>query len=84
MQVYVQQEVEQAVAQIPGLSLPHNLRLRRNPADANRFTCRWNVLSPGYTYCGSPPPGFAAGTRVDRRLPDVENVLVHLEPPDQL
>jgi len=85
MQAYVQQEVEQAVAQIPGLSLPHNLRLRRNPADANKIYLSLECAIASDTPI--PEAHHLASLleqELSRRLPDVANVLVHLEPPDQV
>jgi len=83
MQAQVEQEVIQAVAQIRGLSLPHNLRCGatlRMPINLSFVGC----AVPQTPHGRSPPPGFSSGTGAQRRLPDVANVLVHLEPPDQV
>ena len=85
MQATVQQDVEQAVAQIPGLSLPHNLRLRRNPADDNKLYLSLEcAVAPDTPITEAHHLASQLEQELSRRLPDVANVLVHLEPPDQV
>lgn len=85
MQAQVEQEVVQAVAQIPGLSLPHNLRLRRNPADANKIYLSLEcAVAPDTPMAEAHHLASLLEQELSRRLPDVANVLVHLEPPDQV
>jgi cation diffusion facilitator family transporter len=85
MQAQVEKEVVQAVAQIPGLSLPHNLRLRRNPADANKIYLSLEcAVAPDTPMAEAHHLASLLEQELSRRLPDVANVLVHLEPPDQV
>ncbi len=85
MQAQVEEEVVQAVAQIRGLSLPHNLRLRRNPADANKIYLSLEcAVAPDTPMAEAHHLASLLEQELSRRLPDVANVLVHLEPPDQV
>lgn len=84
MQAFIQQEVEQATATIPGLSYPHNIRIRRNPADANRIYLSLEcTVAPDTPIAEAHSLASSLELEVSRRLPEVADVLVHLEPPDR-
>lgn len=85
MRTYIEQEIEQAVAHIPGISMPHNLHLRRNPADANKIYLSLEcAVAPDTPIAEAHHLASLLEQELSRRLPDVADVLVHLEPPDQV
>jgi divalent metal cation (Fe/Co/Zn/Cd) transporter len=77
--------VETAVAHIPHLSNPHNIRMLRNPADGNMI-----YMSLECTVDSELPVTEAhqLATRLEnelsRQLPEIADVSVHLEPHDQV
>jgi divalent metal cation (Fe/Co/Zn/Cd) transporter len=83
-QAYIEHEVEQAAATIPGLTEPHNLRTRRNPADANKIYLSLEcTVSPDTPIAEAHSLASLLEQEISRRLPEVADVLVHLEPPGQ-
>lgn len=77
------QEVLEVLAAFPSLSHPHNLRLRRNPADQNKLYLSLEcIISPEVPITQAHDLASRLEHELNRRLPDVANVSVHLEPPD--
>jgi divalent metal cation (Fe/Co/Zn/Cd) transporter len=81
----VRREIERAVAEIPSLSQPHNIRLHRNPADANRIYLSLEcTIAPEIPVTQAHQLASQLEQELSSRLVDVANVSVHLEPPDQV
>lgn len=84
LQDQIRQEVEHAVAQIPSLSRPHNIRVRRNPADGNKIYLSLEcTIAPDVPVTQAHYLASQLEQELGRRLLDVADVSVHLEPPDQ-
>jgi cation diffusion facilitator family transporter len=80
----VRQEIERAVSEMPSLSQPHNIRLHRNPADANRIYLSLEcTIAPEVPVTQAHQLASQLEQELSRRLIEVANVSVHLEPPDQ-
>jgi len=77
-------EVALAVSRIPSLSKPHNIRLHRNPADADQVYLSLEcTIAPEVPVTQAHQLATRLEQELSRRLPEVANVSVHLEPPDQ-
>jgi cation diffusion facilitator family transporter len=77
-------EVALAVDGIPSLSNPHNVRLLRNPADADQVYLSLEcTIAPEVPVTQAHQLATQLEQELSRRLPEVANVSVHLEPPDQ-
>ena len=84
MQAQIRREVERAVAQMPSLSRPHNIRVRRNPADGNKIYLSLEcTIAPDIPVTQAHFLASQLEQELGRRLVDVADVSVHLEPPDQ-
>ena len=84
LQAQVRREVERAVAQIPSLSRPHNIRVRHNPADGNKIYLSLEcTVAPDIPVTQAHFLASQLEQELGRRLVDVADVSVHLEPPDQ-
>ena len=80
----VRLEVEQAVAEIAHLSNPHNIRMHRNPADGNRIYMSLEcTVAPDLPVTQAHQLASQLEGVLSRRLVDVADVSVHLEPHDQ-
>lgn len=81
LQSRVSQEVDEAVAHIPSLSQPHNVHVRRNPAAGNKLFISLECMVAPHTPL---PEAHYLATLLEedlaRRLEDVAEVSVHLEP----
>jgi divalent metal cation (Fe/Co/Zn/Cd) transporter len=76
--------IERAVAEIPHLFNPHNIRLRRNPVDGDRLYMSLEcTVDPGLPVTQAHELASQLESELSRRLPDVSEVSVHLEPHDQ-
>jgi divalent metal cation (Fe/Co/Zn/Cd) transporter len=76
--------VERAVGEIPHLSNPHNIRLRRNPADNERYYMSLEcTVDPELPVTQAHELASQLEGELSRRLPDVSDISVHLEPHDQ-
>jgi cation diffusion facilitator family transporter len=85
LEIEVRREIERAVAELPPLSQPHNIHLRRNPADANQIYLSLEcAISPEVPVTQAHQLASRLEQELSRRLVDVANVSVHLEPPDQV
>lgn len=75
-------EIERAVAEIPSLSKPHNIRLRNNPADGNKLYLSLEcTIAPEMPVTQAHQLASKLEQELSRRLIEVANVSVHLEPP---
>jgi cation diffusion facilitator family transporter len=84
LETEVHTEVDRAVAEIPSLSRPHNIRLYRNPADADRIYLSLEcTIAPEVPVTQAHQLASQLEQELSRRLTEVANVSVHLEPPDQ-
>ena len=80
----VRREIEQVVARYPALSRPHNIRLRRNPDDDYRlYIFLEAAISPDTPITEAHSLASQVELELSQRLPEVAEVSVHLEPPDQ-
>ncbi len=76
-------EVHEAITMFPSLSHPHNLRLRRNPADQNKLYLSLECfMAPEIPITQAHDLASQLERELSRRLPEVANVSVHLEPPE--
>jgi divalent metal cation (Fe/Co/Zn/Cd) transporter len=81
----VRLEVEQAVAEISHLFNPHNIRMHRNPADGNRIYMSLEcTVAPELPVTQAHQLASQLEGELSRRLVDVADVSVHLEPHDQV
>jgi len=81
----VRMEVESAVAEIPHLSNPHNIRMHRNPADRDRIYMALEcTVAPELPVTQAHQLASQLESELSRRLVDVADVSVHLEPHDQV
>ena len=77
-------QVERAVADIPHLFNPHNIRLRSNPADSDLLYMSLEcTVEPDLPVTQAHQLASQLENELSRRLPDVAEVSVHLEPHDQ-
>jgi cation diffusion facilitator family transporter len=77
--------VERVVAEIPHLFNPHNIRLRRNPTDEERLYMSLEcTVDPELPVTQAHELASQLEVELRRRLPDVSDVSVHLEPHDQV
>jgi cation diffusion facilitator family transporter len=77
-------EVERAVAEIPHLFNPHNIRLHSNPADSDLLYMSLEcTVEPDLPVTQAHQLASQLENEISRRLPDVADVSVHLEPHDQ-
>jgi divalent metal cation (Fe/Co/Zn/Cd) transporter len=80
----VRREIERVVAQYPALSRPHNIHLRRNPDDNYRlYIFLEAAISPDTPITEAHSLASQVELELSQRLPEVAEVSVHLEPPDQ-
>jgi len=81
----VRSEVESAVADIPDLFNPHNIRMRRNPADGNLIYMSLEcTVEPDLPVTQAHQLASQLENELSRRLPDIADVSVHIEPHDQI
>jgi len=81
----VRLEVERAVAEISHLFNPHNIRMHRNPADGNRIYMSLEcTVAPELPVTQAHQLASQLEGELSRRLVDVADVSVHLEPHDQV
>jgi len=84
LEEYIRLQVENVVSQIPSLQKPHNIRVRRNPAAGDKLyislecTVAPDTPVPQAHYLAS-----LLEQELGRRLEDVADVSVHLEPPGE-
>jgi cation diffusion facilitator family transporter len=77
-------EVEHVVAQIAQLSNPHNIRLRRNPADGNRIYLSLECsVEADLPVTQAHQLASQLEQELNHQLVSVADVSVHLEPPHQ-
>ena len=77
--------VERAVANIPHLFNPHNIRLRQNPADNERFYMSLEcTVDPDLPVTQAHELASQLEGELSQRLQEVSDVSVHLEPHDQV
>jgi divalent metal cation (Fe/Co/Zn/Cd) transporter len=80
----VRLEVERAVAEISHLFNPHNIRMHRNPADGNKIYMSLEcTVAPDLPVTQAHQLASQLEGELSRRLVDVADVSVHLEPHDQ-
>jgi cation diffusion facilitator family transporter len=81
----VRLEVERAVAEISHLSNPHNIRMHRNPADGNKIYMSLEcTVAPDLPVTQAHQLASQLEGELGRRLVDVADVSIHLEPHDQM
>jgi divalent metal cation (Fe/Co/Zn/Cd) transporter len=81
----VRSEVESAVADIPHLSNPHNMRMQRNPADGNLIYMSLEcTVEPDLPVTQAHQLASQLENELSRRLPEIADVSVHIEPHDQV
>lgn len=79
----VRREVQRVVAQIPDLEQPHNIRVRRDPSAGNRlFISLEALVSPDIPVTVAHRLASQVEQELSRRLDEVADVSVHLEPPE--
>lgn len=77
--------IERSVAEIPHLFNPHNIRLRHNPADHERYYMSLEcTVDPELPVTQAHDLASQLEDELNRQLPDVSEVSVHLEPHDQI
>ncbi len=77
----VRQQVEQSVAEIAGLSRPHNIILRRNRPDSEYYHIALEChIAPDTPVGDAHQLSHLLEGEIKRRLPEVVEVFVHLEP----
>jgi cation diffusion facilitator family transporter len=77
--------VESAVAEIPLLSNPHNIRMVRNPADQNLIYMSLEcTVSPDLPVPQAHQLASQLERQLSSKLPDIADVSVHIEPHDQV
>jgi cation diffusion facilitator family transporter len=80
----VREVVDAAIAGFPALSRPHNLWLRRNPADGDKvYLFLECAIAPETPVVQAHRLASQLEEELSRRLEEVAEVSVHLEPPDQ-
>jgi len=80
----VREVVDETVAAFPALSRPHNLWLRRNPADGDKIYLFLEcTIAPETPVVEAHRLASRLELELSRRLEEVAEVSVHLEPPDQ-
>jgi cation diffusion facilitator family transporter len=81
----VRAEVERVVADIPYLFNPHNIRLYRNPAEGNLIYMSLEcTVEPDLPVTQAHQLASRLESELSRRLQDIADVSVHLEPHDQM
>jgi divalent metal cation (Fe/Co/Zn/Cd) transporter len=81
----VRSVVESTVAGIPHLVNPHNIRMRRNPADGNLIYMSLEcTVEPDLPVTQAHQLASQLENELSRRLPDIADVSVHTEPHDQV
>lgn len=82
MERYVRQEVELAMAQIPSLSHPHNIRVLHDPATGGKFFISLECsVAPDTPVTQAHHLASLLEQELSRRLEDATEISVHLEPP---
>jgi cation diffusion facilitator family transporter len=77
--------VERAVADIPHLFNPHNIHLRRNPADSDLLYMSLEcTVEPDLPVTQAHQLASQLESELSRRLQNVADISVHLEPHDQM
>jgi cation diffusion facilitator family transporter len=77
------QEVQSAVAAIPSLSNPHNIRAYRDPATGDRLIISLECsVSPDMPVAQAHQLASQLEEGIIQRLPQASEVSVHLEPPE--
>ncbi len=77
--------VERAVAEIPHLFNPHNIRLGHNPSDKERYYMSLEcTVDPDLPVTQAHELASRLEGELSHRLPGVSDVSVHLEPHDQI
>jgi len=80
----VRREVERAVAKMPALSYPHNLIVRKERSGDERFFISLEcTVRPDIPIGEAHDLASSLEGELHRRLQDVAEITVHLEPPDQ-
>jgi cation diffusion facilitator family transporter len=80
----VRRVVDEVVAGFPALSRPHNLWLRRNPADGDKIYLFLEcTIAPETPVVVAHRLASQLELELSRRIEEVAEVSVHLEPPDQ-
>jgi cation diffusion facilitator family transporter len=76
--------VESVVVDIPHLFNPHNIRMRRNPEDGNLIYMSLEcTVEPDLPVTQAHQLASQLENELSRRLPEVADVSVHIEPHDQ-
>jgi divalent metal cation (Fe/Co/Zn/Cd) transporter len=84
LELRVREVVDESVAGFPALSRPHNLWLRRNPADGDKIYLFLEcAIAPETPVVEAHRLASRLELELSRRLEEVAEVSVHLEPPDQ-
>jgi cation diffusion facilitator family transporter len=77
--------IEIAVAGIPHLFTPHNIRMRRNPEDGNSIYMSLEcTVEPNLPVTQAHQLATRLENELSTQFPDVTDVSVHLEPHDQV
>jgi cation diffusion facilitator family transporter len=77
--------VESAVANIPHLFNPHNIRMRRNPMDDNLIYMSLEcTVEPDLPVPQAHHMASQLENELSRQLPEIADVSVHIEPHDQI
>jgi len=77
--------VVSVVADIPHLFSPHNIRMRRNPEDGNLIYMSLEcTVEPDLPVTEAHQLASQLENELSRRLPEVADVSVHIEPHDQV
>ncbi|HEX6304917.1 MAG TPA: cation transporter dimerization domain-containing protein, partial [Anaerolineales bacterium] len=81
---YVEAEVERIVNDIPSLNYPHNIVIKRNRAVGNQmFISLECTVTPETPVTEAHELASALEDELRRRLDQVAEVSVHLEPPEE-
>jgi len=77
--------VVSVVADIPHMFNPHNIRMRRNPEDGNLIYMSLEcTVEPDLPVTEAHQLASQLENELSRRLPEVADVSVHIEPHDQV
>jgi cation diffusion facilitator family transporter len=79
---HIHQEVIRALERVPGLSNPHNIQVRRNPAAEDKlFISLECSVDPDTPVSHAHHLASLLEQELSQRLEDVADISVHLEPP---
>jgi cation diffusion facilitator family transporter len=84
LEEHIRLQVEHVVSQIPSLQHPHNIRIRRNPEAGDKLYISLEcTVAPDTPVTQAHYLASLLEQEIGRRIEDVADVSVHLEPPGE-